>query len=104
MSNYSSLIVTMKDNISMLYIRGQIHDWSIADEMELAIEIILELEKALQPFAAAADNWLPEELDDRTAGAKLEHPKYGLEQNSSFTFGDLFNARSVLDKVHGESM
>jgi hypothetical protein len=57
------------------------------------------LVEALRPFAEAAAKWCPWEPEDETAGARLEHPKYGLEDHAEFTFADLFRARALLAEL-----
>ena len=67
---------------------------------EAAESALKEAVDVLMPFAEASETWMPEEPSDATAGARLEHPKYGMEQHAAFTFGDLFKAHAFLAK-HG---
>lgn len=81
----------------------------IAASRELVPQLLTALEAerakvkrlvdALEPFACAAETWMPEEPSDATAKARIEHPHYGMEPHGEFTFGDLFRARALLAEI-----
>lgn len=54
--------------------------------------------EALTPFAKAADAWEPDD-GDSGLGARIEHPRHGLERHAEFTFGDMRRARAVLAEL-----
>lgn len=73
------------------------HIFALQAENTRLLAKVSYLKKVLSPFAQAAETWLPEEPDDKTWGARVEHPKYGMEPHACFTFGDLFRARDALE-------